>query len=91
MKRRSQAPIVLAASILISMGSGCATYTTISEARPGSAKVFSGTRLDVRAIAGETAKTKEFVVLPQKYPLLDLPFSFVLDAVLALMTTMAVV
>ncbi len=67
------------ACLLILSIPGCATYKTLSDAKVGSAKMFSGTRLDVRAIGGETATTKQFPVTPPQYPAADLPFSAVAD------------
>ena len=74
---------------LITFAAGCATYRTVEEARPGSVKVLSGTRLDVRALRGETAMTGRFTALPPAHPALDLPFSFVLDMVFLPVTTSA--
>ena len=65
---------------------GCATVDTISNAKPGSAKFFSGTRLDINALAGNNVAIKKFEVQPPKYPLLDLPASFMLDLIIAPMT-----
>jgi len=65
---------------------GCATVDTISRATSGSPKFFSGTRLDVNALAGNKVAMKKFKVQPPKYPLLDLPASFVLDLFIAPVT-----
>ncbi len=78
------------AGILLLATSGCATYRTISEAQLGSAKVFSGTRLDIRAIGGEATPTKQFKVSPPSDPAIDLPFSFVMDIVILPLTFCAV-
>jgi uncharacterized protein YceK len=59
---------------------GCATYRTISEAAPGSPKVFSGTRLDINVIGGNEIGIRKFKVAPPAYPMVDLPFSLLLDA-----------
>lgn len=77
------------AALFLLTASGCATYRAISEARPGSAKVFSGARLDVRALRGETAVTRRFTAPAPAHPALDLPFSFVLDMVFLPVTTSA--
>lgn len=61
---------------------GCATYKTISSADTNSAKVFSGTRLDVMAMTGTSPHTRKFKVGPPEYPVLDLPFSVVLDTMI---------
>ena len=66
--------------IIVSMAStGCATYRTISEAAPGSPKVFSGTRLDINVIRGDEVGIRKFKVPPPPYPMVDLPFSLLLD------------
>jgi uncharacterized protein YceK len=69
--------------IVLSVAStGCATYRTISEAAPGSPKVFSGTRLDINAIKDNEIGVRKFKVAPPPYPLVDLPFSLLLDALI---------
>src|SRR5258708_27599798 len=69
------------AVIILSMAStGCATYRTISEAAPGSPKVFSGTRLDINDIRDDEDGIRKFRVAPPPYPMVDLPFSLLLDA-----------
>ena len=73
--------------LLILTATGCATVRTISKADSESAKIFSGTRLDIRAISGEIAPTKKFNVLPPAYPAIDLPFSMVLDFMMLPLTT----
>jgi uncharacterized protein YceK len=66
--------------IMVPMAStGCATYRTISEAAPGSPKVFSGTRLDINVIRGDDVGVRKFKVAPPPYPMVDLPFSLLLD------------
>ena len=65
---------------------GCATVDTISNAKPGSPKFFSGTRLDVNALAGNKVAVRKFKVQPPAYPLLDLPASFILDLIIAPVT-----
>lgn len=61
---------------------GCATYSTISEAKPGSPKVYSGTRLDLNAIQGNEQAQLKFKTLPPKNPALDLPFSLLFDTIM---------
>lgn len=82
---------LIASSILLLLLSGCASYTTISEAERGSAKVFSGTRLDIKAMNGERLPTKAFKSKPPSYPALDLAFSFAMDMFILPMTTSAVI
>jgi len=66
--------------------SGCATYRTINDAQINSPKIFSGTRLNLHAINKNHVALKKFKVEPPKYPLLDLPGSFVLDIVISPLT-----
>jgi uncharacterized protein YceK len=73
--------------ILLSMTSaGCATYRTISEGKAGGPKVFSGTRLDIKAVTGDEIGLKKFKTTPPSYPLADLPFSVVLDTIMIPLT-----
>ena len=65
----------------IACASGCASYRTISTAEPSTPKVFSGTRLDVHAILQNERGLAKFKTEPPLYPLLDLPFSALLDVV----------
>jgi len=68
---------------------GCASFDTISAARPGSPKIYSGTRLDLHAAQGDRYAVEKFRVPPPAQPLLDLPFSFLLDTI-ALPLTLSV-
>ncbi len=59
---------------------GCATIRTMpSLAAYGSPKIYSGTRLDLNGIMEDESGLKKFKAEPPKYPLLDLPFSLILD------------
>jgi uncharacterized protein YceK len=62
---------------------GCATFKTLDADVPLYERVFiySGTRLDWAAIANNDAALSKFKAAPPCYPLVDLPFSFVLDSV----------
>lgn len=82
--------IVIVTSLQLLL-SGCATYTTISEAQRGTAKVFSGTRLDIKAIRGDRLPTKAFKSKPPSHPALDLPFSLAMDVFIFPMTSSAVI
>jgi uncharacterized protein YceK len=62
--------------------SGCATIDSINTAERGTPKVFSGTRLDVAAIAGDDSRLRRFRTAPPRYPWLDLPFSVIADLVI---------
>lgn len=75
----------LASLLLISLA-GCATYRTISTAELGSAKVFSGSRLDIGAMCGEVESTRQFKTAPPLYPVIDLPFSVAMDIFLLPLT-----
>ena len=69
--------------IVLSVAStGCASYRTISEAVPGSPKVFSGTRLNINVITDNEIRVRKFKVVPPTYPLVDLPFSLFLDTLM---------
>ena len=72
--------------LLILATTGCATYRTISEADSDTAKVFSGTRLDIRSLQGDITITKKFPVPAPQYPAVDLPFSFLLDLIVLPLT-----
>jgi uncharacterized protein YceK len=61
---------------------GCATYSTISAAKPGSPKIYSGTRLDLNAIQGNEQAQLKFKVDPPEHPKLDLPFSILFDTIM---------
>ena len=75
-------------SLLLS-STGCATYRTILTAEEGSPKVFSGARLDVSAILGDEFALRKFKADPPRYPLVDLPFSIVLDTAILPLTVRA--
>jgi uncharacterized protein YceK len=85
MKRFIPLRILLLVLILCNL-QGCATYNTISEAKPGSPKIYSGTRLDVHAIEGNEFAQLKFKVDPPQHPALDLPFSFILDTIMLPLT-----
>ncbi len=79
------AKTVITSFILVMLSAtttGCATYRTISEAAPGSPKVFSGTRLDINVIRGNEIGIRKFKVAPPPYPTVDLPFSIFLDTLI---------
>ncbi len=71
--------LILSAVLILS--AGCATTSTLN--RPAHERkplVMSGTRLDLASLRNEAAATEKFGVSPPTYPLLDLPFSVVLDS-----------
>jgi uncharacterized protein YceK len=59
--------------------SGCATVTSIDSAEHGTPLVYSGTRLNLAAIADDESGLRKFKTLPPAYPWLDMPFSLVAD------------
>jgi uncharacterized protein YceK len=89
MKPIFRAATYLFAGLLFLAVSGCASVRTITDGELGTAKVFSGTRLDIRAINGELVPTRQFKVSPPSNPAVDLPFSFVVDFVMLPLTTAA--
>jgi uncharacterized protein YceK len=80
------ATLVALAAALAATTSGCATYSTISNAGIGTPKVYSGTRLNVHALAGDASAVRRFPVPPPRHPAADLPLSFLLDTALLPMT-----
>lgn len=60
--------------------SGCATVTSIDSAEHGTPLVYSGTRLDLAAIADDERGLRKFKTSPPAYPWLDLPFSLAADS-----------
>jgi uncharacterized protein YceK len=80
------ATVSLVVILLAAASTGCATYRTISEVEPGSPMVFSGTRLDVKAITGDEIGIRKFRATPPYYPLVDLPFSLVADTLILPLT-----
>ena len=70
--------IVLVASMLLL--SSCATISTVSQpAYERKPLVMSGSRLNIASLRGEYALQERFGVAPPQFPLLDLPFSVLLD------------
>lgn len=62
--------------------SGCATVTSIDSAEHGTPLVYSGTRLDLAAIADDERGLRKFKTMPPAYPWLDLPFSLFADTLI---------
>jgi uncharacterized protein YceK len=67
--------------IIFVIGSaGCATVRTVpSLATPEQPKIYSGTRLDFHAISKNEEALKRFNAKSPEYPLVDIPFSALLD------------
>lgn len=86
--RQSSFVMFLWITIALALGlNGCATVRTMPTlASYGSPKVFSGARLDFNALRGNTAGLGKFKVEAPAYPLIDLPFSAILDILLLPLT-----
>ena len=73
-------------SLLIALAVGlfsCGTIRTMPAV--GSAqtpKIYSGTRLDLHAIGGDASYLRQVKAPPPEYPLIDLPFSILLDTLI---------
>ena len=66
---------------------GCGTIRTMPALGSyDSPKVYSGTRLDFSAITKNEPKMKRFSTTPPEYPLIDFPFSLILDTIILPMT-----
>jgi len=72
--------------VVNSFSTGCATYKTIENAKIGSPKFFSGTRLNLNALNKNDVAMKKFTASPPKYPAVDLPFSFFGDLMISPLT-----
>ncbi len=80
MRRRVPALLLI---IALSVTSGCATVRTMPALGTyGSPQVYSGARLDLRALNDDRTGLDEFKVKPPAHPGIDLPFSMVLDTIL---------
>lgn len=58
---------------------GCATMRTVESPKKDCPDVYSGTLFDIHTILGSNASAKKYGAHPPKYPLADLPASFLLD------------
>lgn len=72
--------------VLLLLTSGCATGRTMMHFSDETPIVYSGTRLDVNALSGDThilqVYREKYGLEPPAHPRLDLPFSFLLDTLL---------
>jgi uncharacterized protein YceK len=82
------ASTILTTTAVLLFASGCATVQTMAHTELGSPKVYSGTRLNISAIRHDASGVDRFKVEPPQHPLIDLPFSFVLDTVLLFPVTL---
>jgi len=65
---------------------GCGTARTLKPAFENGPHVMSGSRFDILAMQDKNRARVRYGSEPIKYPLLDLPFSIVLDTVLLPLT-----
>ena len=74
--------------ICMLLTTGCATFTTTSHFTKESPRIYSGTRLDIHASAHHEdallVYRDKYGVTPPEYPILDLPFSLLLDSIIFL-------
>ena len=70
--------------ILVAAGlTGCGTLRMMpSVGRSHAPKIYSGTRLDLHTVRKDTASLRKFQARPPEYPLIDLPFSMILDTLI---------
>ncbi len=62
---------------------GCGTIRTMPTLGSYDApKIYSGTRLDVYAAADDESHLALFSVTPPEHPVIDMPFSFILDTII---------
>lgn len=80
MYRSSRVWIIVALAVVLQ---GCATIRTMpSVATAEQPKIYSGTRLDLNAIAKNEERLKQFKAEAPMHPLIDFPFSLILDTVI---------
>ena len=77
---------VAAMLIFLVLTTSCATLTTATHFTSESPMVYSGTRLDIHASAHHDEVLRvyreKYDVEPPAYPVLDLPFSLLLDTLI---------
>lgn len=79
--RQSSCALFLWIIVALAIGlAGCATIRTMpSLTRPEHPKIYSGARLDFNAITKNEECLKKFKAEPPEHPLIDFPFSLILD------------
>ena len=83
MRSISYIAILLIAATALSALSGCATIRTMPDmGRHGSPKMFSGLQLDYNAATGNMTALANIKAKAPDHPLLDLPFSTLLDLII---------
>lgn len=80
---------IVAIVVISIIAVGCATVNTLNNATTRSPKVFSGTRLDLYKLQDRKLAIERFNFTAPKYPLLDLPVSFLADIFVFPMTSSA--
>ena len=82
--RQSASVLFLVICLAPAFGStGCGTVRTMPTlGMYGSPQVYSGARLDLDAIREDRAGLDKFKVKPPTHPMLDLPFSTLLDTLI---------
>lgn len=78
--------LVSALLIFMLMTTSCATLTTAAHFTGESPKIYSGTRLDLHAVANDEdilrVYREKYGVEPPAYPKIDLPFSLLFDTII---------
>lgn len=83
MKQFSRTLLPLLLVVLVFGMDGCATIRTMpSLASPEHPKVYSGARLDFHTIKKNEEPLKKFNAKAPEHPLIDFPFSVILDTVI---------
>ena len=78
---RQCSSVVLLLTLTMTLGpAGCATVKTMPTLGSyGTPKIYSGTRLDVNAVSGDKEGLGKFSMEAPAYPLIDVPFSLLVD------------
>jgi uncharacterized protein YceK len=87
MRQSSRISLLPLLAVFVLCLEGCATMRTMpSLATPEHPKVYSGVRLDFNAITGNEDSLKKFKATAPEHPLLDFPFSAILDTLMLPLT-----
>ncbi len=79
----SKSPLLLSL-LLIGSCAGCATFSTVEQIDRDSPRYFTGTRVNVAALLDDRETLDTFArhsMYPAEHPLLDLPFTLIMDSV----------
>lgn len=90
--RRYSHVLFLLAILALAIGSGgCGTIRTMPFlSSPGYPRIYSGARLDYNAMTENEERLKKFKAEAPEYPLIDFPFSLILDTAILLPVTLPV-